>query len=350
MKTAFITDQHFGVRGNSPIFFENYSKFYAKTFFPTIDKLKIKRVVVLGDLWEVRAGAGWRAVKEAREQFFDGLMQRGIKVHIIYGNHDVSFRNTNDVNGVDMLEDMYPNVTVVKERDVIDIGVKFGLISWINRENLEASLEWLKTVDADYIGGHFEINDFEMTRGQVATHGFDRSLFKRFEHVYSGHFHVRGTIGNITYLSNPSQTSWGDLGLKKGFHIFDSDTGEMTPVDNPFEMFCEAVWGQDDDLKPDFFAGKFGRLIIPNASEVKRAQLDMFLNAAREVALSMYTIEDAIVADGVAVRAEEMTSTAGIIDGYIDDAYGSKEGVDVARLKAAFGELYSEASSKLEIE
>ena len=349
MKTAFISDQHFGVRGNSPIFFENFSKFYSKTFFPTLKRLKIKRVVVLGDFWEVRAGAGWRAVKEAREQFFDPLEAMGVEVIMIYGNHDVSFRNTNDTNGIDFLEPLYKNVRVIRDHAVIDIGVKFGLISWINRENLESSLEWMSTVDCQYLGGHFEINDFEMTKGQVATHGFERSIFKRFEHVYSGHFHVRGTIGNITYLSNPSQTNWGDMGLEKGFHIFDSETGEMEPVNNPFEMFKQATWG-DDGLTPAFFDGVYGRLVVPNFAEVKRAELDMFLQAAREVALNMYTIEDEIKADGIAIRADEVTTTAAIIDGYIQDAYGEKDGVDVGRLKRDFDLLYSEASSKLEIE
>lgn len=354
MKTAFITDQHFGVRGNSRVFLDNYARFYSEVFFPTLEEQGIKRVVCLGDLWETRQGAGWQPIKSAREQFFDPLASAGIRLDIIYGNHDVTFRNTNDVNGIDMLGGLYENIHVVKDRCVINLGDQrnpcpFGLISWINRENLEASMKWLAEVEADYIGGHFEINDFEMTKGQVATHGFDRSLFSRFKHVYSGHFHVRGTIGNITYLSNPSQTNWGDLGLKKGFHIFDSKTGQMEPVDNPFDMFREAVWG-DPGLTPEYFAGVYGRLIVPNFAEVKRAELDLFLNAAREVSVSMYTIEDAVVADGVAVRAEEVTSTAAIIDAYIADAYGSKENVDVGRLKRDFGELYTEASSNLEIE
>ena len=350
-KCAFLSDLHFGCRANSAIFLDNQERFYREVFFPRLEEEGIKTIINFGDTWENRTALNPVTFKRAREFYFDEIERRGMKQIMIMGNHDVHYRSTNDVNLIEFLETMYPeSVKIVRKPTVMNLdGVKFGLISWINRENLEDSLEWMSTVDCEYLGGHFEINDFEMTKGQVATHGFDRNIFKRFEHVYSGHFHVRGTIGNITYLSNPSQTNWGDLGLEKGFHIFDSETGEMEPVNNPFEMFKQATWG-DDGLTPAFFDGVYGRLVVPNFAEVKRAELDMFLQAAREVALNMYTIEDEIKADGIAIRADEVTTTAAIIDGYIQDAYGEKEGVDVGRLKRDFDTLYSEASSKLEIE
>ncbi len=256
MKTAWVSDLHFGVRANSAIFLDNQERFYREVFFPRLEEEGIKTIINLGDTWENRTALNPVTFKRAREFYFDEIERRGMKQIMIMGNHDVHYRSTNDVNLIEFLEKMYPeSVKIVRKPMVMNMdGVKFGLIGWINKENLAESLEWLETVDADFIGGHFEINDFEMTKGHVATHGFDRKMFKRFEHVYSGHFHVRSTIGNITYLSNPSQTSWGDHGLEKGFHIFDTKTRTMNPVNNPFEMYKEIEWASHE-AKPEYFAG-----------------------------------------------------------------------------------------------
>jgi DNA repair exonuclease SbcCD nuclease subunit len=349
LKVAFITDQHFGVRANSDIFMENYRCFYRDVFFPTLKKMGIKRIVGMGDFWENRVGVTWKTLKLAREIFFDPMAEAGIEYVAIYGNHDVTFRNTNDVNGMDFLGDLYENVKIIKDYAVMNLdGVKFGLIGWINKENLAESMEWLNTVDADFIAGHFEINDFEMTKGHVATHGFERDTFKRFDHVYSGHFHVRGTIGNITYLSNPSQTSWGDHGLEKGFHVFDSKTRKMEPVNNPFDMYKEIEWGAHD-AKPEDFAGKYGRINIRSFEDFSRAELDLFVNAAQEHAIQMQVVEYMVEQDGVVVEADEVPGIWGIIDGYIEEAVGAKDGIDTGTLKKQFRELYTDASANLEV-
>lgn len=349
LKVAFITDQHFGVRANSDVFMENYRKFYSEVFFPKLNEEGIELVIGLGDLWENRVNVTWKTMQATREIFFDPLQKLGIRYVAVYGNHDVTYRNTNEVNGMDFLQDMYDNVKIIKTRTVMNMdGVKFGLIGWINKENLAESLEWLETVDADFIGGHFEINDFEMTKGHVATHGFDRKMFKRFDHVYSGHFHVRSTIGNITYLSNPSQTSWGDHGLEKGFHIFDTKTRTMNPVNNPFEMYKEIEWGAHD-AKPEDFAGVYGRINVRNFDSFSRAELDLFVNAAQEHAIQMQVVETAVEQDGVVVEADEVVGIWGIIDGYIEEAVGAKETIDPDVLKKEFRQLYDDASANLEV-
>lgn len=350
MKTAWVSDLHFGVRANSQIFLDNQERFYREIFFPRLEEEGIKTVINLGDTWENRTALNPVTFKRAQEFYFDEIERRGMKQIMIMGNHDAHYRSTNDVNLIEFLEKMYPeSVKIVRKPTVMNMdGVKFGLIGWINKENLAESLEWLETVDADFIGGHFEINDFEMTKGHVATHGFDRKMFKRFEHVYSGHFHVRSTIGNITYLSNPSQTSWGDHGLEKGFHIFDTKTREMTPVNNPFEMYKEIEWGAHD-AKPEDFAGVYGRINVRNFDSFSRAELDLFVNAAQEHAIQMQVVETAVEQDGVVVEADEVVGVMGIVDAYIDEAVGAKETIDPDVLKKEFRQLYDDASANLEV-
>ncbi|NCA22519.1 MAG: hypothetical protein EBS86_15460 [Crocinitomicaceae bacterium] len=100
MKVAIITDQHFGARNDSTLFLDFYEKFYRDTFFPTLIKEKIDTVLILGDTFDRRKYINFFSLKRAKQMFFDPLFQMGIQVHMLAGNHDTYFKNTNDVNSV----------------------------------------------------------------------------------------------------------------------------------------------------------------------------------------------------------------------------------------------------------
>lgn len=354
MKTAFITDQHFGVRSDSLLFLENYRKFYSEHFFPTIEELGIKTVVDLGDLMENRRVTNSNTLRATREIWFDELERRGIKLIKIYGNHDVYFRNTNEVNTADIFGHLYKNVHIVRTHEVVDLGVPVGLISWINNSNLEESLEWIAGLPAQgvkHLGGHFEIKEFEMTKGQYATHGLDRKVFDGFDAVWSGHFHIRSKQGAIQYLSNPSQTNWGDVGLDKGFHVFDSETLEMTPYNNPFEMYKEITWGVDK-ATPEDFRGKYGRIYVPAFESVGRAELDIFVDACNEISPEVRVVEGSVtLADAMDGEEDpDKISTQVIAERYIEEVAAGVEGVNPEVLKEMFRDLLGEATSLMEIE
>ena len=58
-----------------------------------------------------------------------------IDVHLITGNHDCYYKNTNNVNAVDLLLREYDNVTVYSEPTEVMLGQLPTLfIPWINQE------------------------------------------------------------------------------------------------------------------------------------------------------------------------------------------------------------------------
>ena len=113
MKIAIITDQHFGARNDSIHFLDYYEKFYRDTFFPTLDNNGITNLLILGDTFDRRKYVNFLTLKRTKEMFFDELYNRDIKVSMLAGNHDTYFKNTNDVNSVDLLLKQYPNVHVI---------------------------------------------------------------------------------------------------------------------------------------------------------------------------------------------------------------------------------------------
>ena len=79
--------------------------------------------------------------------------------------------------------------------------------------------------------GHLEINGFEMHKGQIAEGNYDREQFRRFDTVFSGHYHHKSDDGHIYYLGTQYEMTWSDYMCPKGFHIFDTATRELSRVE-----------------------------------------------------------------------------------------------------------------------
>jgi DNA repair exonuclease SbcCD nuclease subunit len=250
MKIALINDTHFGARGDSSIFNEFFFKFWENTFFPYLKDNGIKHICHLGDVVDRRKFINFVTLNSCRKRFFDVLKTEGITMDVIVGNHDVFYRNTNEVNAMNELFYGYDNINVYI--DPVDLnfdGLSVAMVPWINSGNYENCLGFLKNTKSQVVFGHFEISGFEMDRGNVCHTGMDRKLFDRFDVVLSGHFHHKSTSGNITYLGNQYEMTWADYNDQRGFHVFDTETRDFEFVENPHRIFYKISY---DDTEQDF--------------------------------------------------------------------------------------------------
>ena len=239
MKVAVITDTHWGARNDSQAFMDYFRKFYEEIFFPTLQEQGIDTIIHMGDVVDRRKFINWKTVYQMREMFFDVCYERNINLHLVTGNHDTYFRNTNQVNSLSglRLADK-ENFTVYEKSTEIELdGTKIFIQPWICDENKEESLKAIEETNSQLLFGHLEVKGFEMHAGQYSQTGVDASMFKKFDMAFSGHFHHKSDNGNIYYLGNPYQITWSDYKDSRGFHIFDTKTRELEFVLNPFEMF-----------------------------------------------------------------------------------------------------------------
>ena len=271
MKIAILNDTHAGIRGDM-IEMSNYQgRFYNEVFFPYLDKHDIKHIIHLGDYFDRRKYVNFASLKANREHFIKPMVERGITMDLILGNHDVYYKSTNSVNSPELLL-FEENVNIiygpiVKEYD----GFNIALVPWINNENYADSVDFLLSANASVCMGHFEIEGALMMPGAVCSHGLDISYLKRFEKVYSGHFHSKSEVKNCRYLGSQMQFTWSDYGDEKYFHIFDTETTEISPIHNPIKMFEKVFY---DDTKETFesivnqdfekYASKFVKVIVVN--------------------------------------------------------------------------------------
>lgn len=354
MKIALITDIHFGARNDSPLFLNNLTKFFDKVFFPTLEQEKITTVLILGDTWQNRRAINILTLRIAREKFFKVLESRNISVKTIYGNHDVFYRNTNDINSIDFLESAFQNMEVVKVGKIFDFdGLKVGMMSWIPNDNPEEHLKFLHESVCDVLCGHFEINAFEMTAGHFCTGGLEASVFRRYDKVLSGHFHIPSTDGRITYLGNTNQTNWGDYGVEKGAWILDTATLKLNRILNPFTIYDRIHYSEDIDLlKFDYnqYSGKIVRLFVANLLEVDKKKYGLFIDRLSDTVHELEVVETTSYnsEESESSHIEVCTNTVDILKSYVDSVpFNNLESKD--KFQTMILDVYQEAFDKVKI-
>jgi len=249
MKLALLNDTHFGCRNDSPAFMEYQNKFYDEVFFPYIIENNITTLVHLGDVVDRRKFINHNTAHNFRVKFWDRLADLNIDTHIIIGNHDTYYKNTNEVNAMENLNLAVRPSIYTRPREVEFDGTKIQFLPWICDDNYEESIHAIDHSNADICFGHLEIKGFEMHGGHMNEHGLERNQFRRFEKVLSGHFHKKSDDGHIYYLGTQYEIMWSDYNCPKGFHIFDTQTREIERVENPHRIFKKFVY---DDTKYDY--------------------------------------------------------------------------------------------------
>ena len=268
MKVAIITDTHYGCKNDNLQFASFQQRFYEGTFFPILKREGVTTILHLGDVFDRRKYSNFNTLKLAKEMFFDP--GRDFKIHMLVGNHDAYFKNNNDVNSVTLTCAEYDNITVYQDiPELVEIGgCHILFVPWIASAHRAASLNILKKAKADIIMGHLEINGNEIMPGLVCDHGLDRKIFKRYERVFSGHYHTQQDDGHIRYLGAPYEITWNDYNSAKGFHIFDTETREFEFHQNPYRLFKKIYYDDahscDEMLNTDLteYEGCYVKLVV----------------------------------------------------------------------------------------
>ena len=342
MKVAIITDQHFGARKNSKLFHDYFLKFYNDIFFPYLEENNIKVVIDMGDTFDSRKGIDFSALAWAKNNYYDRLQDMGIHVHTIVGNHTAYYKNTNEVNAVDLLLREYNNVTVYSEATEVKINDRNILfIPWINQDNEEKTFKIIENSISKCAMGHLELSGFRAHRGVIMENGHASELYSKFEKVYSGHYHTRSDDGRIYYLGNPYEMFWNDVNDSRGFHIFDTETLEHNPVNNPYRIFYNVYYEDTDYQTFDTreFSNKIVKVIVREKSNIKK--FEKFIDKLYESNVAeLKIVENFVMEEAEDFEAFESEDTLSILNRYIQEA---EINLDKSRLQNFMRKTYQEA-------
>lgn len=278
MKIAIITDLHLDYRKAEDKFFDFFMKFYEEIFFPFLKKNTINIVFNLGDTFDHRKTLDILAVNKVKNRFFDYLYSNNIEFNMLVGNHDIYYRHSNEVNTPEIILSDYSNIKIYSEiQDILIDKLKVTLCPWINNENRESVLSHISQSNAKVLFGHLELNNFELHSGfYMSGSEYNADMFSNYEKVFSGHYHHRSNKDNIYYLGNPYQMTWSDWKDTRGYHVFDTETLELTFYRNPFTLF-EKIYYNDrtsdyTEFKFENYKDKFVKIIV----EEKNSDKDKF--------------------------------------------------------------------------
>ena len=108
-------------------------------------------VVHLGDLVDRRKYININTARRLRIDFLDKIKERNLKVHLIAGNHDTYFKNTNEVNAIkELVENAYSSFkTYTKHAESVTFdGVPVLFIPWICDDNRKQILDAIQSTPA----------------------------------------------------------------------------------------------------------------------------------------------------------------------------------------------------------
>tara|TARA_B100000073_G_scaffold87520_2_gene68276 strand:+ start:2998 stop:4050 length:1053 start_codon:yes stop_codon:yes gene_type:complete len=344
-KIALVTDIHFGARNDNQRVADFQEKFFKEEFFPYLDEHGITTVADLGDTFDRRKYINFYSLDRAKRMFFDPLAERGIKLHVLVGNHDSFYKNTIELNSMRLLAEHYDNIVVY---DTPTEWNGIFMLPWICQDNEDEVFQKVADTKCQVLFGHLELKGYQMYKGQSLFHGMKDDFLKKFDLVCTGHYHTKSVTGNINYLGCPYEMTWSDANDDKGFHIYDTETRELEFIKNPNTMF-KRIWYNDQDavvtdiieMDMEQYANCYIKLIIKN--KTNPYWFDMFIERLERVnPIHLQVVEDHLnlnLEDDEDVVAEA-EDTLTILNNYIEQLDTS---VDKQNVTKVIHDLYSEA-------
>jgi DNA repair exonuclease SbcCD nuclease subunit len=189
--------------------------------------------------------------------------------------------------------------------------------------------------------GHLELNGFAPYKGHIMDSGMDANIFSNFKKVFSGHYHTRSNNGTVYYLGNPYEIYWNDVNDTRGFTIFDTETLEHFPIDNPYRMFYSIYY--EDTPYQTFdtrdYENKIVRVIVRKKSNQK--QFEKFIDKLYTSNVAeLKIVENFQLQESEEFEAFESEDTFSILQRYVSE---SECELDKTTITNILEEVYKEA-------
>ena len=352
MKICVLGDTHIGKRQDSLVFHQYDEKFYRDIFFPYLDNNNIKTVIQSGDLFDRRKFINFHSFYLSKKYFFDELRKRKITFITYLGNHDISFKNTLEVNSPELLLKDYiesGDIQVISKPTTLNFdGVNVDIIPWICEDNEVEIKQFILNTTSQICFGHFQLIGFEESRDHVCQDGMKREDLGVYDIVVSGHFHHRSSDGHIFYIGSPSEMTWADYGDKRGFHIFDTTNRELEFVENSYHMFYKVIYDGKNETSEtiesknyEIYRSAYIKIIIDNKENM--ILFDRFIEKLYEINPTELIImenfsQNTELSESDIIDQSDDTQT--IISKYIDS---TESNLDKNRLKGFVSDVYKEA-------
>ena len=330
MRTLVVGDLHIGIKNNSLTWLESQLEFFDKQIFETIQNKEIKRVIFLGDIYDIRYSVNQQVGIELQKKVRQMLTQfPGVHFFMIAGNHDYyspleEFAEYNLYNMLFTTEflSVHKNLTIVNSDPIIT-------------EDGCLMLPWYWTENTDHIDELLYGYDFGTEVKAIFCHtdltswpGARIASFKGTP-IYSGHIHfiVEDQLCNLHNIGAAVSLTFNDVNqdrylyILENYEIVDKVINIITP------QFKRAYNEQIFEIKEDYFNNSYVQLCI-SSNNINKAKYVEYLKELKTTYINanirLHIIDDdtnveTLKAEGFNTNIE--TYIESNIPAHLDDKY-----------------------------
>ena len=225
MKVAIITDTHHGCHSNNQLHLD-YQIDFLKKLNDYIKDNEIEYLIHLGDVFDKKTILDKKTAVIFTE-LYNNIRKSLVfsKIIFIAGNHDQYYANDNKFNALRIL---FPNDIIVDERVNVINNLVFS--PWVNKNNLVEITSDINEYNksGNYLFGHFNKKGAYKTSSYKSEKDtLDNNMYSNYSHIFSGHYHLKQTIDNWSFVGSSYNIDRGDILSKHGFITLDTKTGKQ---------------------------------------------------------------------------------------------------------------------------
>lgn len=331
-KIFLIGDLHLGIKNNSVEWLQIQRDFLLDFFIKEVDKDfdPARDILVFeGDIFHSRESINVRVQNEAYE-IFETLakkFKRGI--FIILGNHDVYYKDKNEVNSLKSLSHLSDDIFVFEKPEILTVNGNHSLLMlpWVeNSDGLSKIINDHRDL-CDYIICHADIQGVRFNKWTKVEHGVEIKTLESYKRVYSGHIHHRQELKNIVYTGTPYQMDRGDRDNTKGFYVLDATGSDLT--ETFIENTASPIYKKFDayellDLSPVEITKLFNNAFVDIMISMKLVSnfsvsrfLDIIKDSHRKIEFFTYVDQDKEDSSGVDFNPEDNLNVFDIFRSYL---------------------------------
>lgn len=160
-KTLVFSDQHFGIKGNSPLR-QKIGVQAIREILSYSKKSKAKNIIFCGDWFHSRATLDVSTLDIAYKCV--QALSKQCKLWMILGNHDLYLKNSTEVSSINIFRGNDQIKVIDQPTEVMLNTKKALLVPWL------ASLDGFKKDSYDFMLGHFEISSKFLVQSYIEEH------------------------------------------------------------------------------------------------------------------------------------------------------------------------------------
>jgi DNA repair exonuclease SbcCD nuclease subunit len=281
MKIAITADVHIDKNKNLPFIVET-----CKWINQTCVEKGIEHLIIAGDFSNNRNKLDVYAIN-AMLDVVNTWGSSGITCYFLMGNHELYHRQnlveTGEITAINIFQ---KHCHVFNRYTRVSLGdCNLYFLPWIDNKELYIQSVGLIADTAsksqtNVLISHQEIfgavmNDLSRTKD---TTGIQSTTFNKFTACFFGHYHERQVIDDfIYYVGSPITLNHGEGANPKGLTVFDTDTKEVTFIENPHNPLYITIY-EEAQIKPlieneQFTISKFVR-VRGNYSKEDKASIE----------------------------------------------------------------------------